>query len=271
MNCLKISNFSYLCRVHKMQKKIQHKGGSLFCGVTLIGVVLLVFFHLLPGTSLGVHARGEEVNHRERNGIHVDCSFFDTVNVTGFPSFPNGSYLYEGVMIPCHYVGTFDYIYTNLVDRVDVAPHTRACICKFKPCINICCPWGQIFNNSECQNDTSTDHLWPEKEINVTLKDGSIQSVNMYQKFVVQSFRPCSEMFSLIPQANYYDNYTLFENGTLLREDDGIYLSKNEYCMVPTVVNKSDLYYIINPANCDMLNENTTVKIINGFGKMYTD
>ncbi|XP_034480581.1 probable G-protein coupled receptor Mth-like 10 isoform X1 [Drosophila innubila] len=253
-----------------MQKKIHHKSGSLYCGVTLIGVVFLVIFRLLPGTSFGVHALGEEVNYRERNGIHTKCSFFDTVNVTGFPSFPNGSYSYEGVMIPSHYVGTFDYIYTDLVDRVDVAPHTRACICKLKPCINICCPWGQIFNTTECQKDTSTDHVWPEPVINITLKDGSIQNVNMYEKFVVQSFRPCSEMFSLIPQLNYYDTYKIFENGTLLREDDEQYMSKNEYCMVPTFVNRTDLYYIINPANCDMLNENTTVKIINGFAMLFS-
>ncbi|KAL7732707.1 hypothetical protein ACLKA6_005856 [Drosophila palustris] len=253
-----------------MRNQIHHRSGSLYCGVTMIGVVFLVLFRLLPASPFGVHALGEEGNYHDRNGMHTKCSFFDTVNVTGYPSFPNGSYSYEGVLIPRHYVGTFDYIYKDLVDRIDVAPHTRGCICKLKPCINICCPWGYIYNNTECFKDTNTKILWPEPLINITLRNGSIENVNMYDRFVVQSFRPCQEMFSLNPQAYQYDSYKLFENGTLLREDDMLYIYKNEFCLVPTYANDTDVYYHINPANCDMVNENTTVKIINGFAMLFS-
>jgi len=232
-------------------------------GVPLTVVVFLVLLRLLPGNCLGI-----ENNYQEENGIHTKCSFFDTVNVTGYPSFPNGSYSYEGVLIPSHYVGTFDYIYKDLVDRVNVTPHIRGCICKLKPCINICCPWGYVFNSTECVKDVNTQQQWPERTINVTLRNGSVQNVNMYEQFVVQSFRPCTEMFSLIPEMNYFDAYQIFENGTMMREDDQQYIYKNEFCLVPTFVNDTDLYYAINPANCDMVNENTTVKIINGFGNI---
>ncbi|KRG07652.1 G-protein coupled receptor Mth2 isoform X1 [Drosophila mojavensis] len=254
------------------QKKMQqHRGsGSLYCGVTVIGVLLLVVLRLLPGSPFGVYAMGEEWNYHERNGIHIKCSFFDTVNLTGYPSFPNGSYNYEGVIIPSHYVGTFDYIYKDLVDRIDVTPHVRGCICKLKPCINICCPWGQIYNYTECQKDTNTKQKWPEPLINVTLNNGSVQSVNIYEQFVVQSFRPCTEMFSLVPEVNSYDTFQLYENGTLFREDDQHYIFKNEFCLVPTSINDTDLYYTINPANCDMFHENTTVKIINGFAMLFS-
>ncbi|XP_070064380.1 G-protein coupled receptor Mth2 isoform X1 [Drosophila virilis] len=254
------------------QKKMQqhHRSGSLYCGVTLVGVTLLVLLRLMPGSPFGVYAMVEGGHYHERNGIHTKCSFFDTVNLTGYPSYPNGSYSYEGVLIPSHYVGTFDYIYKDLVDRVDVAPHMRGCICKLKPCINICCPWGQIYNNSECQKDTNTKQMWPEPTINITLNNGSVQNVNIYEQFVVQSFRPCTEMFSLLPEINYYDTYQLYENGTLLREDDMHYIYKNEFCLVPTNINDTDLYYTINPANCDMFNENTTVKIINGFAMLFS-
>ncbi|XP_030561197.1 G-protein coupled receptor Mth2 isoform X1 [Drosophila novamexicana] len=254
------------------QKKMQqyHRSGSLYCGVTVVGVVLLVLLRLMPGSPFGVYAMAEGGNYHERNGIHTKCSFFDTVNLTGYPSYPNGSYSYEGVLIPSHYVGTFDYIYKDLVDRVDVAPHMRGCICKLKPCINICCPWGQVYNDSECQKDTNTKQMWPEPTINITLKNGSVQNVNIYEQFVVQSFRPCTEMFSLLPEVNYYDTYQLYENGTLLREDDMHYIYKNEFCLVPTNINDTDLYYTINPANCDMFNENTTVKIINGFAMLFS-
>ncbi|XP_051860301.1 G-protein coupled receptor Mth2 isoform X2 [Drosophila albomicans] len=254
---------------HKMQKPVHHRSGPLYCGVTLVGVVFLVLFRLLPGSPFGVHALGDEGNFHERNGIHTQCSFFDTVNVTGYPSYPNGSYNYEGVLIPSHYVGTYDYIYKDLVDRIDVAPHVRGCVCKLKPCINICCPWGYIFNNSECAKDTS-NKTWPEATINVTMRNQSVYNVNIYKQFVVQSFRPCNQMFSLLPEANYYDTYQLHENGTLLREDDMLYIYKNEFCLVPTYVNESDTYYTLNPANCDMSNEKTTVKIINGFAMLFS-
>jgi len=249
-----------------MQKQIYHRSGPLYCGVTLIGVVFLVLFRLLPGSQFGVYALGEDRNYHERNGIHTKCSFFDTVNVTGYPSFPNGSYSYEGVLIPSHYVGTFDYIYKDLVDRVDVAPHIRGCICKLKPCINICCPWGYVPNNGVCEKDTKTE-LWPKQMINVTLNNGSIQNVNMYEQFVVQSFRPCTEMFSLIPEMNDFDAYQIFENGTMMREDDLQYIYKNEFCLVPTFVNDTDLHYTINPANCAMAFEQTVLEVITGYGK----
>ncbi|KAH8369638.1 hypothetical protein KR093_000403 [Drosophila rubida] len=255
-------------KVHNM-KSVHNRSGPLFCGVTVVAVVFLVVFRLLPGTPFGVHAMGVEGNYHERNGIHTKCSFFDTVNLTGYPSYPNGSYSYEGVLIPSHYVGTFDYVYKDLVDRVDVAPHVRGCVCKLKPCINICCPWGSVYNGSECFKDTS-NREWPAKTMNVTLRNQTVQTVDIYKQFVVQSFRPCTEMFSLVPEINYYDTYQLHENGTLFREDDGLFIYKNEFCLVPTFINETDTFYSLNPANCDMFNENTTVKIINGFAMLFS-
>lgn len=246
---------------------MHNRGGPLYCGVTLLAVICLVLFRLLPGSPFGVYAMSDDRSYHERNGIHTKCSFFDTVNVTGYPYFANGSYDYNGTIIPRDHVGTFDYIYKDLVDRVDVAPHVRGCICKIKPCINICCPWGEIYNNTGCERDTNATQKWPEPLMNVTMQDGTVQRVNIYEHFVVQSFRPCTEMFSLVPELYDFDAYQLFDNGTLLREDDSYYISKNEFCMVPMKINDTDVYYSLNPANCDMFNENTTVKIINGFGR----
>ncbi|XP_032592084.1 G-protein coupled receptor Mth2 isoform X3 [Drosophila grimshawi] len=254
---------------HKMLKKqVKHRTGPIYCGATLIGVVLLVVIRLLPGNHFGVYALGEGKYH-ERNGIHTRCSFFDTVDLTGSPSFENGSYSYMGVLIPSHEVGTFDYIYKHLGDRVDVPEHKRACICKIKSCINICCPWGQIYKDNGCEIDTSTK-LWPEKLMNVTLNNGSIQTVDIEEKFVVQSFRPCTEMFALQPELSSYDTYQLYENGSLLREDDMLYIHKDEFCLVPTYVNDTDIYYSINPANCNMLSVSSTVKIINGYAMLFS-
>ncbi|XP_030375272.1 probable G-protein coupled receptor Mth-like 10 isoform X2 [Scaptodrosophila lebanonensis] len=246
------------------------KSGPLYCGVTLIGVLCLVAFRLLPGTPFGVYALPEERNYHQRDGIHTPCTFFDTVNVTGDMRFDNGSYLHDGVIIPRHLVGLYDYIYKDLVERVEVTPHMRGCICKLKSCLNICCPWGSVYDSGsgECRN--GTQHLWPEPFLNVTFSNYSLQSVNIFKQYVVQQFRPCVEMFSLQPELNAYDSWLLFENGTMLREDDMTYISKNEFCLVPTTVNDTDIYYSINPANCDVMSEYGTVKIINAYTMLFS-
>ncbi|XP_017843857.1 G-protein coupled receptor Mth2 isoform X2 [Drosophila busckii] len=253
----------------KMHLKMQPHSGPVYCGFTLCAVVCLVVFRLLPGNSFGVYAFNEERYH-ERNGLHTRCSFFDTVDLTNSTSFPNGSYEYAGVIIPSHYVGTYDYVYKNLGDRYDVAPHKRGCICELKPCINMCCPWGEIYSKNRCVKDNNTQQAWPEPMINVTLRNGSVESVDIYKQFVVQSFRPCTEMYSLAPEVNDYDKYWIFENGTMFRDDDKVFIYKNEFCLVPTKVNSTDLFYAINPANCDTLNEDSTVKIINGFAMLFS-
>lgn len=150
-------------------------------------------------------------NLHQRDGMHVPCTFFDTVNVTGDPHFPNGSYLHDGLLIPSDLVGTYDYIYTDMVRRVEVEPHMRACVCKLKPCINICCPWGESYstNESACVNDT--EYEWPQPMLNLTMPGESLKTVNMFRQFAVQNFRPCEFMFSLQPELGSFDDWKLFD------------------------------------------------------------
>ncbi|XP_017487930.1 PREDICTED: G-protein coupled receptor Mth2 isoform X1 [Rhagoletis zephyria] len=213
-------------------------------------------------------AYNEELH--QRDGIHVPCTFFDTVNVTGDLRFANGSYLHDGVLIPSQLVGWYDYIYTDLVRRVEVEPHARACICKLKPCINICCPWGASYSTNESACVNNTDYEWPQPLLNLTLPDETLRSVDMFKQFAVQSFRPCEFMYSLQPELGSFDDWKLFENGTLLRVDDMVYLSKNEFCFHPTVANYTDTMYIINPANCNYDTDFSTIKTINAYAMLFS-
>ncbi|KAH8274990.1 hypothetical protein KR018_008390 [Drosophila ironensis] len=252
-----------------MPKQIQQRGGSLYCGVTLLGVLCLMFFRVIPGLNFGAYVMAEPPR---KEGIHVACKFHDTVNLTGHHRFPNGSYEYEGLIIPEHLVGNYDYIFKSLVDRVEVPQHVRGCVCQIKPCINICCPWGETYNTElgECVNDTSDHRVWPKPVLNVTFDDNTTAAVNISQQFAVQSFRPCSKMFSLQPQINDFDGYLIYQNGSMFREDDSVTIDKNQYCLVPTYVNETDLAYSLNPANCDMNDEHSTVKIINSYAMLFS-
>ncbi|XP_020808711.1 G-protein coupled receptor Mth2 isoform X2 [Drosophila serrata] len=256
-----------------MPKKIQNHGGSLYCGVTLLGILCLIVFRLIPGLSFGVFAMAEQDHYHTIDDPNVPCNFYDTVNLTGHTVYQNGSYDYYGTLIPKHLVGTYDYIHRSLTERVEVPLHVRGCACKLKPCLNICCPWRQVFNNQrgECMVDPLDQRIWPDPAmLNVTFANGTMESVDIFKQFAIQSFRPCARMFSLQPEINYFDGYLIFENGSMLRMDDYRYIKKNEYCLVPTYVNDTDLYYTVNPANCDMQDEHSTVKIINAYAMLFS-
>ncbi|XP_002065957.2 G-protein coupled receptor Mth2 isoform X1 [Drosophila willistoni] len=255
-----------------MAKHIQQRGGSIYCGLSLLGILCLVIFRLLPGTStFGVYAMTDNRDYHHRDGIHTPCTFFDTVNLTGYKRFENGSYEYDGIIIPSNLVGVYDYIYKDLVQRVEVEPHMRGCICQLKSCLNLCCPWGEIYVVDRCTNDSrARQRTWPAPVLNVTFENGTTHPVNIFQQFSVQSFRPCTEMFSLLPEVNEYDSYVLYTNGTMLREDDMTYIRKNEFCLIPSYVNETDTFYTLNPANCDMKSEKTTVKIINAYAMLFS-
>ncbi|XP_020714444.1 G-protein coupled receptor Mth2 isoform X2 [Ceratitis capitata] len=248
-------------KTHKLPtlpRRTQQMGG----GICVAFALLLCIPPLVNAYNANLH---------QRDGMHVPCTFFDTVNVTGDPHFPNGSYLHDGLLIPSDLVGTYDYIYTDMVRRVEVEPHMRACVCKLKPCINICCPWGESYstNESACVNDT--EYEWPQPMLNLTMPGESLKTVNMFRQFAVQNFRPCEFMFSLQPELGSFDDWKLFDNGTLLRVYDMVYLNKNEFCFHPTVANATtDTIYIINPANCNYDTDYSTIKTINAYAMLFS-
>ncbi|XP_017066430.1 probable G-protein coupled receptor Mth-like 10 isoform X2 [Drosophila eugracilis] len=256
-----------------MPKKIQHRGGPLYCGVTLLGVLCLVVFRLIPGIPFGAYVMAERDRYHTIDDPNVPCNFYDTVNLTGHTVFKNGSYDYYGTIVPANLVGRYDYIHKSLTERVEVPEHVRGCVCKLKACLNICCPWRHIFDTEldGCVIDQKDNHTWPDPPmLNVTFRNESTLLVHMFQQFAIQSFRPCPKMFSLQPEVNIFDNYLIYENGSMFRADDNQLIRKNEFCMIPTYVNESDLYYTIHPANCQMQDEHSTVKIINAYAMLFS-
>lgn len=148
--------------------------------------------------------------HYIRGGLHSPCFFFHTVNVTDDQRFENGSFLHDGVMIPHKYIGVYNYIYTDPITAVKVKPHLRGCICKVKPCINFCCPFGKLYssNDSTCI-DVSNSFEWPTT-LNMTLSNGSLKTVDIFQQYAIVHFRPCDLMYALEPQSDPLDAWEIF-------------------------------------------------------------
>ncbi|KAL5291457.1 hypothetical protein ACFFRR_010700 [Megaselia abdita] len=166
-----------------------------------------------------------------RDDPRVPCSFFDTVNLTDHVRYENGSYQYEDIIIPKEYTGTYNYEFRTLSDKVKVQPHVRGCICLLKKCIKMCCGRDTMrYMNKSCED------IYPgNKTIEVTYFDGSIvKDVVIGDIFAVQEGRPCESMYGLEPPL---DNFTIFENGTLLREFDSVYINKDSYCLASIETN----------------------------------
>lgn len=189
----------------------------------------------------------------------VPCSFFDTVNLTGHFKHENGSYEYEDMLIPKEYVGTYNYVFKTLVEKIKVKPHVRGCICLLKTCIKMCCG-----RDSAHYFNQSCDDIYPKnKTIEVTFLDGSIvKDVPVGDVFAIQEGRPCHSVYSFDPVE---DNYTIFENGTLLREWDAVYINKDSYCLSSTNSDDNPNRTLV-PLVC-FPEGNETNKIVQSYGK----
>ncbi|KAH8379948.1 hypothetical protein KR009_008147 [Drosophila setifemur] len=183
-----------------------------------------------------------------------DCDYYDTVNITAGERFSNGSFLYEGLLIPAHLTGEYD---SRVMADNSVEPemkHWRGCVCQLKSCIRLCCHHHNLLQEDVCNmaEENQMDRLDPY--LNVTLEDGSEVRRHFRTDFVVQSDlpRPCAD-FNHLDDRDADDGYTLFQNGSLLLHSDGKFLTKMEYCFQPYMGASDDSLGVrIVPHTCRM-------------------
>ncbi|XP_034473601.1 probable G-protein coupled receptor Mth-like 11 [Drosophila innubila] len=179
-----------------------------------------------------------------------DCDYFDTVDLTGVEKLSNGSYKYDGLLIPPEQTGTYNYKIFFEGTPTAVEEHVRGCVCKIKPCIRYCCHRHRIDPNDEgnCKEELG------ETQVNITLEGGTQQESDIRNQFVVQpGIRVQCNQNNHIGPFTQNDDWKLFENGTLYRSNDDVYLSKRDYCIQPKELADLGLNYMLLPMNC--LNE----------------
>ncbi|KAL9912134.1 methuselah-like 10 isoform 3-T3 [Glossina fuscipes fuscipes] len=267
----------YIYIGNKKLLPMSSSSANLFCIVMLLPrpvkqyyfhLIVFVFVLLLPKSFASVK-HGKYHAHDSRN---VPCPFYQTVNITDDIRLANGSVIHDDVVIPPNWIGVYDYVFANLQTRVPVSPHLRGCICKVRPCINLCCPMGSQFwsNTSQCEA-IDNDFLWPTT-LNVTQADGTIQENLIAEQFAVVNFRPCLWMYVIRPELDVEDEWHLCENGSLVREFDQAILDIKNYCFVPTTINnRTDSTYILNPAICvDVASDFYGSKVINAYTMLFS-
>ncbi|XP_022210857.2 probable G-protein coupled receptor Mth-like 11 [Drosophila obscura] len=179
-----------------------------------------------------------------------DCDFFDTVNITSSLKAENGSYRYEKLTVPASLTGEYDYVIQHDGDRSRVPKHIRGCVCKLRPCIRFCCPMEKRMRSFKCSKKGNS--LSYNMTLEIMQHDGTLAWKHILRDMFVQEDLPlpCKTHF-LLNNEKSRDLWTLFENGTLLRQYDQMYLSKQEYCLQPRKANNRTYYnYTIAPYNC---------------------
>ncbi|XP_059216838.1 G-protein coupled receptor Mth2-like isoform X2 [Stomoxys calcitrans] len=198
----------------------------------------------------------------------ANCSYEFSVNLTNVTPSANGSYVYNGIEIPSKFVRIFNSMLVNGTE-VPIKSETRGCICDIIKCLSVCSSNLVLYyeqrNNLEGINDSFTKPI--------SLKNGKDAMANLIFDFHHITHAPyChTPLFDLSPE-RYPDSdqWTLYENGSLLRLSDMRLMSEMEYCFdVSEFEIDGNLYFLVNPSNCasDTLPNNL---IINGYAMLFS-
>ncbi|XP_030380385.1 G-protein coupled receptor Mth-like [Scaptodrosophila lebanonensis] len=139
------------------------------------------------------------------------CDYFDSVDLTNARKLENGSYVFQGILIPAEY--TFKH--------VENQTSIRGCVCEIKPCINLCSP------AVDSQGSLSWD---------VKMKDGNVVNKHLEDLFALQpgSNMQCDWYYDFDPANKSEDMWELLENGSLAvpHAKPSPILPKQMYCFV---------------------------------------
>lgn len=126
------------------------------------------------------------------NNQKEKCPFERTVNLTNYQQYENGSYLYQGILIPPEKQHVYDYELKFLGIRKSVPKHLRGCVCDQRPCIKLCCQQDEYFdyaNTHKCQKLTADIKVnW---ELPLRSKNKEMKVKNIFDQFTTQMGLPC--------------------------------------------------------------------------------
>lgn len=128
----------------------------------------------------------------------------DTVNITGGWKDVDRSYHYDGIVFRFGTYAEYDFIFTNLSERIPAHPHMRGCICEYRPCIRTC---GMCDDGDLKKHCMKTDVLQ-----NVPVEDNEEKNISIFTKeFGVLMGKPCVEMYKLEPLDYVDDKWILLK------------------------------------------------------------
>ncbi|KAM7356226.1 uncharacterized protein ACRADG_002030 [Cochliomyia hominivorax] len=189
------------------------------------------------------------------------CPFKDTINLTDHKPHENGSYEYQGILIPPEKQHFYNYDLKFLETNYTVPLHLRGCVCDNKPCTKLCCKPGEYLvqsaNSSSCEKILSNMKVsW---QLPIELNSGQIEVVNIFEKFTTQVGTPCEKPMPLNPAS---DKWILEEDGILFIESDDSAIDTINYCY-SLVKNSGE--YIVSPFSCPIEDDVTWYLLLNTY------
>ncbi|XP_075162357.1 G-protein coupled receptor Mth2-like [Haematobia irritans] len=159
------------------------------------------------------------------------CPFKDTVDLTDLKPFDNGSYVYDNVLIPPSKVAKYNFTleFDNCQQEADI--HLRGCVCSnVRYCVKLCCEYGKYFNEVTFDCEMIPEDLNMPVNMNITMANGSMKTVNIFDYFIPQYGKPCKYLESLTFET---DNWILLENGTIYFPNTEEVADTVNYCLSP--------------------------------------
>lgn len=138
------------------------------------------------------------------------CNYSDTVNITDGLRLKDGSYSFEGLLIPLNLTAAYSY---KVVDGIQYrAPkHMRGCVCHLKSCITFCCPPKLHYNESLQNCSANEEHSYSRQmHIEVKFHTGIEDKVNINDKFIVRYEFGCKNKYVDLKNDRFWE-WDLFE------------------------------------------------------------
>ncbi|KAG5672361.1 hypothetical protein PVAND_002494 [Polypedilum vanderplanki] len=159
------------------------------------------------------------------------CNFLDTINITSGYKDGSGKYYHNGVAYEIGTFAEYDYILKDGEEKVQADPHIRGCICKYKPCIRVCCR-GQ---NSLCVKNSI---------LNVPTNYQGDIAINLdSHDYGVLEGKPCVDIYRLEPEIEKTDAWNFIQNGSIEMSATKKVHGTNDFCFAQRLNTSSEAYY----------------------------
>ncbi|XP_046801555.1 probable G-protein coupled receptor Mth-like 3 isoform X2 [Lucilia cuprina] len=170
------------------------------------------------------------------------CSYENTVNLTNHHKFQNGSFLYQGKIIPPEIIALYDYAVLWGTNK-SVPLHVRGCICDKYPCIRLCCEKDEYFDEITKKCEKLRKDIVMIWQLRIEGVVGKFKVSDILNEFVIEIGLSCLETMTLNLIA---DTTTLSETGVL--QTPYKRFESFEFCYSPRTTDNS--IYTLKPFTC---------------------
>lgn len=133
---------------------------------------------------------------------NLPCDFLDSIDITGGALQPDLSIIYNGTRFTDDLYGFVD---GNSSKRVLVEEHIRGCVCKIKPCIRLCCPYGMLRESLPNGTKACRYHSTALQFVRqLHTEDNGVRERLINHDFFYVDGRPCGQMYLANASNSYF-------------------------------------------------------------------